>query len=338
MIRVGLQLPNFTFPGVGDDALFETLARVATAGERAGFDSVWVMDHFFQLPILGPPEHDMFEAYTLLSAIAARTDRVMLGTLVTGVTYRNPAILAKQVTTLDVLSGGRAVLGIGAAWYEQEHDGLGVDFPPVAERMDRLEEALHICRAMFRDERPTFEGRYYRVHDAINRPAPLQVGGPPILVGGQGEKRTLPIAARYADAVNLITGREHIAHKVGVLVEHCEAAGRDPATLNKTWLASAVVGSTATEAEAARDAVLAARGLRWADLDAGVRQALTSRMLVGTPESIAEEVADAAIAKGLDGVILNFPANGADADAVAAAGSAVRSAVAAGSAVGTSGR
>jgi len=327
MIRVGLQLPNFTFPGVGDDELFETLAGVAVAGERSGFDSVWVMDHFYQLPLLGPPDANMLESYTLLGGLASRTTTARLGTLVTGVTYRNPAILAKQVTTLDVLSRGRAVLGIGAAWYEQEHDGLGVDFPPVAERMDRLEEALRICRAMFRDERPTFEGRYYRVHDAINRPAPVQVGGPLILVGGSGEKRTLPIAARWADALNLTAGREEIPHKVAVVTEQCEAAGRDPVTLNTTWLASAVVGSTPSEAEAARDAVLAERGLRWADLDDGMRQALTSRILIGTPESIAQEVLDVAIAPGLDGVILNFPANGADADAVAAVGAAVRAAI-----------
>jgi len=329
VIRVGLQLPNFTFPGVGDDELFETVARVAAAGERSGFDSVWVMDHFYQLPLLGPPDANMLESYTLLGGLATRTTTARLGTLVTGVTYRNPAILAKQVTTLDVLSRGRAVLGIGAAWYEQEHDGFGVDFPPVAERMDRLEEALRICRAMFRDERPSFEGRYYRVHDAINRPAPVQVGGPPILVGGSGEKRTLPIAVRHADALNLTTGREDIPRKVALLTELCERVGRDPATLNTTWLASAVVGSTASEAESVRDAVLEARGLRWSDLDDGTRQALTSRILIGTPESIAQDVHDVAIAPGLDGVILNFPANSADADAVAAVGAAVRAAISA---------
>src|SRR5437899_3019414 len=173
MIRAGLQIPNFTYPGVAPEDLFERVAAVAVAGEEAGFDTVMVMDHFYQLPLLGPTDHEMFESYTLLGALAARTQRVQLGTLVTGVTYRNPAILAKIVTALDVISRGRAFLGIGAAWFDVEHEALGVDFPPVRERFERLEEALHICRAMFRDERPTFEGKHYRVKDAINSPAPI---------------------------------------------------------------------------------------------------------------------------------------------------------------------
>ena len=163
MIKVGLQIPNFTYPDVAPGDLFERVAAVAVAAEDAGVDTVMVMDHFYQLPMLGPPEHEMLEAYTLLGALAARTSTVQLGTLVTGVTYRNPAILAKIVTTLDVISSGRAFLGIGAAWFDLEHEGLGVDFPPVKERFERLEEALHICRAMFRGERPTFEGTHYRV-------------------------------------------------------------------------------------------------------------------------------------------------------------------------------
>src|SRR3954466_4335678 len=173
MIRTALQIPNFTYPDVTNVDLFERVASVATTAEASGFDAVMVMDHFYQLPLLGPPEGEMFEGYTLLSALAARTERVLLGTLVTGVTYRNPAILAKIVTTLDVISRGRAMLGIGAAWFDFEHEGLGVDFPPVKERFERLEEALHICRAMFRGERPTIEGKHYRVKDAINSPAPI---------------------------------------------------------------------------------------------------------------------------------------------------------------------
>jgi len=327
VIHVGLQMPNFTFPGVDDEHLFEVVAGVATAGERSGFDSVWVMDHFYQLPFLGPPDANMLESYTLLGGLAARTTTARLGTLVTGVTYRNPAILAKQVTAIDVISKGRAVLGIGAAWYEQEHAALGVRFPPVAERMDRLEEAVRICRAMFRDERPTFAGRYYSVDGAINRPAPVQAGGPPILIGGSGERRTLRIAAEHADALNLITGREDIARKLEVLAGHCATVGRDPKTINTTWLASAIVGSTPSEATAARDAFMAGRGLKWEDLGEDMRQAALSRALVGTPEAIAQEILDVAIAPGLDGVILNFPAHSADADAVAAVGAAVRKAV-----------
>jgi len=184
-MRFGLQIPNF-----GDDgtpgALFDGVVQMATAAEESGFDSVWVMDHFFQLPPMGGPVAPMLDSYTLLGALAARTSKVRLGAMVTGVTYRNPAHLAKIVTTLDVISAGRAILGIGAAWYDIEHEGLGFDFPPAGERLDRLEEALRICRAMFREEAPSFDGRYYRIHEARNVPPPVQPGGPPILVGGGG--------------------------------------------------------------------------------------------------------------------------------------------------------
>jgi alkanesulfonate monooxygenase SsuD/methylene tetrahydromethanopterin reductase-like flavin-dependent oxidoreductase (luciferase family) len=161
--RFGLQLPNFTL-GVPDTELFGRVVELARAGEDAGFSSLWVMDHFYQLPALGGPDQPILESYTLLGALAASTSRVQLGTLVTGVTYRNPALLAKIITTLDIISGGRAVLGIGAAWYDVEHEALGFDFPPVKERMDRLEEAVQICRAMFTEPAPSFEGRYYRIH------------------------------------------------------------------------------------------------------------------------------------------------------------------------------
>src|SRR5580658_1091230 len=159
-MRLGLQIPNFTL-GVPDDRLFEAVVEQATAAEGSGFESVWVMDHFYQLPALGGPSQPMLEAYTLPGALAARSSRVRLGALVTGVTYRNPALLAKIVTTLDVISGGRAILGIGAAWHDTEHEGLGVAFPPAGERLDRLAEAVQICRAMFRDDVVTFDGRYY---------------------------------------------------------------------------------------------------------------------------------------------------------------------------------
>ena len=192
--------------------------------------------------MMGPPEHEMLEAYTLLGALAARTTTVKLGTLVTGVTYRNPAILAKIVTTLDVISSGRAFLGIGAAWFDLEHEGLGVDFPPVKERFERLEEALLICRAMFRGERPTIEGKHYRVRDAINSPAPVTPGGPPIMIGGQGEKKTLRLMAQHADMANLTSGFDEIPRKLEVLEQHCADVGRDPATINKTPLCSVAVG------------------------------------------------------------------------------------------------
>ena len=204
MTTFGFQIPNFTFD-VPTAGLFDEVVKRATAAEESGFSSLWVMDHFYQLPALGGAHQPMLEGYTLLGALAVRTDSVQLGTLVTGVTYRNPAMLAKIVTTLDVISKGRAVLGIGAAWHDVEHDALGFDFPPVKERMDRLEEAVQICRAMFREETPTFEGRYYSIDDARNVPRPIQAGGPPIMIGGGGEKRTLRLVAQYADMCN-VTG------------------------------------------------------------------------------------------------------------------------------------
>src|SRR3954463_13770971 len=190
MIRAGLQIPNFTYPDVAPDELFERIAAVAVTAEESGFDTIMVMDHFYQLPMLGPTDHEMFEAYTLLGAIAARTSTAKLGTLVTGVTYRNPAILAKIVTSLDVISKGRAFLGIGAAWFDVEHEALGVDFPPVKERFERLEEAIQICQGIFRGEQPTFEGKHYRTKDVFNFPAPIR-GDIPLMIGGAGEKKTL---------------------------------------------------------------------------------------------------------------------------------------------------
>jgi F420-dependent oxidoreductase-like protein len=320
MIRLGLQIPNFTYPGVDNSKLFAKVAEIAQAAEQSGFDSIWVMDHFYQLPLLGPADNAMLEAYTLLGALAARTTTARLGTLVTGVTYRNPAILAKQVTTLDVISGGRAVLGIGAAWFAPEHEGLGVDFPPVGERMDRLEEALLICRAMLRSDRPVFNGRYYRVRYPINSPAPLQADGPPVLIGGSGEKRTLKLVAQYADAVNLICGRDEIPHKLDVLAGHCEKEGRDPATINKTWLASAVIGPSPAEAIEARDQMFAARGIAWGSMDSEARAALSARLLVGTPEVVGGRLRQLTIDQGLDGAILNFPANGHDLDVITHSG------------------
>ena len=278
------------------------------------------MDHFYQLPLLGPAENAMFEAYTLLGGLAATTTTARLGTLVTGVTYRNPAILAKQVTTLDVISGGRAVLGIGAAWFAPEHEGLGVDFPPVGERMDRLEEALLICRAMLRSrptrlQRPLLPGPY-----PINSPAPLQPGGPPVLIGGAGEKRTLKLVAQYADAVNLICGRDEIPRKLEVLTKHCADEGRDPATINKTWLASAVIGPSPVEAIEARDQMFATRGIPWDRMDTDAKASLSSRLLVGTPEIVGGRLRQLTIDQGLDGVILNFPANGHDLEVITHSG------------------
>jgi len=326
MIKVGFQIPVFTFPDTAPSELFEKVAAMAVAAEAAGADTVMVMDHFYQLPLLGPPEHEMFEAYTLLGALAARTRTVKLGTLVTGVTYRNPAILAKIVTTLDVISGGRAFLGIGAAWHDVEHHALGVEFPPVAERFERLEEALHICRAMFRGERPTIEGRHYVVRDAINSPAPLTPGGPPIMIGGQGEKKTLRLMAQHAEMANFTSGFDELPRKLEVLAGHCAEVGRDFGTINKTPLCSVVVADTMEEAERLRNGFLLARGLDFETLDDATKAMVAARLIVGDADAAGEQV-QGLIALGLDGITFNMPANAHDLDAVSRTVGVVRAAV-----------
>jgi F420-dependent oxidoreductase-like protein len=231
----GFHMPNFTYPGVPKDRLFDHVVEQAKAAEKAGFDLVTVMDHFYQIRGIGPETEPMMEAYTTLGALAASTSRVKLGTLVTGVTYRDPAILAKQVTTLDVISKGRAILGIGAAWNEDEHKGYGVEFPPIGQRMDRLDEALTIAKLMFTQERPSFEGKYYKIDRALNVPRPVQAGGPKILIGGTGERRTLRLLAQHGDIGHWFGGEiEELKRKKQIFLEHCEAVKRDPAEVQLT--------------------------------------------------------------------------------------------------------
>jgi len=326
MIKVGFQIPNFTYPDTAPGELFEKISAIAVAAEDAGADAVMVMDHFYQLPLLGPPEHEMFEAYTLLGALAARTSKVKLGTLVTGVTYRNPAILAKIVTSLDVISNGRAFLGIGAAWHDVEHHALGVDFPPVKERFERLEEALEICRGMFRGERPTIEGKHYAVRDAINSPASIQAGGPPIMIGGQGEKKTLRLMAQHAEMANFTSGFDELPRKLEVLAGHCADVGRDPATINKTPLCTVVVGETMEDAEAMRNAFLLARGLDYNTLDDATKAMVAARLVVGDSDAVGEHV-QRLMSLGLDGICANLPANGHDPEAVSRTVEVLRKAV-----------
>lgn len=236
-MRVGLQVPRFTWPGA-PGSIGPGLARISRTADEAGFASIWVMDHFFQIEMVGAAEEPMLEGYSALNFIAGVTGRARLGTLVTGVQYRHPGILAKTVTTLDVLSGGRAYLGIGAGWYERESRGLGVPFPPTAERFGRLEETLRISHQMFSGEAGAFVGEHYRLEEPMNNPPPVSSPRPPIMVGGMGEQKTLRLVARYADACNLFAyvGPEVLRHKLDVLRRHCEEAGRDYEEIERTSL------------------------------------------------------------------------------------------------------
>jgi len=245
----GFHMPTFTFRGGSNDGLFDRVVKNAKAAEKAGFDLVTVMDHFYQISGIGPETEPMMEAFTTLSALATQTSRVKLGTLVTGVTYRNPALLAKQVTTLDVISKGRAIFGIGAAWNESEHIGFGLEFPPIGQRMDRLDEALTIARLMFTEDRPSFEGKYYKIDRALNVPRPVQPGGPKILVGGGGERRTLRILAKHGDIGHWFGGNiDDMKRKKRIFEEHCVAVNRDPSEVLLT------LGMTLVLAENDKDA------------------------------------------------------------------------------------
>jgi F420-dependent oxidoreductase-like protein len=301
MAFFGLYCPYFTFPGVSDDRLFARVAEIAAAAEDADFDALFVMDHFHMVPNHGPPTDAMPEAYTLLGALAARTSRIQLGALVTGVTYRNPALLAKMVTTLDLVSSGRAICGLGAGWYEAEHQAYGFPFPPVAERLDRLEEALRICRAMFTEDAPSIAGQYYQIAGALNFPRPIQPGGPPIWVGGGGERRTLRLAAQYADVCDLpLVDLVGVQHKLDVLTRHCESVGRDPATIRKMRQGPVMLVKSRAEAEARLEWAIAgmAQGYPGADLET-----MRRGIIAGDPASVVEQVG-IYLEAGLDGMTL----------------------------------
>jgi F420-dependent oxidoreductase-like protein len=231
-MELGIHLADFTYPG-GDRELAPTLVRVAKAAEAAGVARLTVMDHLWQIGVIGPPEHAMLEAYTTLGFIAANTERVLLHTLVTGVVYREPGLLAKAVSTLDVLSGGRAGLGIGAAWNEDEARGLGLPFPPTAERFERLEEAVQICLQMWSDSAQPFEGKHYQLGRTLNSPQNLTKPHPKLMIGGMGERKTLRLVAKYAGACNLFPGPD-VARKLDVLRQHCQREGRDYDKIEKT--------------------------------------------------------------------------------------------------------
>ena len=283
-IRLGFQIPNFSY-GTGVEQLFPTVIAQAREAESAGFDSVFVMDHFYQLPMLGSPDQPMLEAYTALGALATATERVQLGTLVTGNTYRNPTLLAKVITTLDVVSAGRAILGIGTGWFELEHDQLGYEFGTFTDRFNRLDEALEIILPMIKGERPTFSGKWYRAENALANPRYRD--HIPLMIGGSGEKKTIPLAARHFDHLNVIAGFDQLPGKVKVVRERCEEIGRDPATLETSILLTVLLDENAKPDQ--------------------VPAEMSQRMLVGGAEYIAEQVQTKVLDAGIDGVIINMP-------------------------------
>jgi F420-dependent oxidoreductase-like protein len=307
-IRLGYQIPNFTYPGNDPAALVPTVVAQAREAEAAGADAVFVMDHFYQLPGIGSPDEPMLEAYTLLGALATATDRLQLSALVTGNTYRNPTLLAKAVTTLDLVSGGRAVLGIGAGWFELEHQQLGFEFGSFTDRFERLEEALRIIEPMLRGEHPTFAGRWYRAEDATNEPRIRD--DLPILIGGSGEKKTFKYAARHADHLNLICDASVIPQKLEALEQRCQDEGRDRSTLETSYLAFVMMDEDGDVARAMHHDYLAARGLDLDAMDDEQRAAATDRQFVGSPDEVAAQVQERVLDRGVDGVVFNMVANG----------------------------
>jgi F420-dependent oxidoreductase-like protein len=283
-IRLGLQIPNFSY-GTGVEKLFPTVIAQAREAESAGFDSVFVMDHFYQLPMLGSPDQPMLESYTALGALATATERVQLGTLVTGNTYRNPTLLAKIITTLDVVSQGRAILGIGTGWFELEHDQLGFEFGTFTDRFNRLNEALQIILPMIKGERPSFSGTWYHTSEALANPRYRD--HIPLMIGGSGEKKTIPLAARHFDHLNVIAGFDELPRKVQVVQRQCEEIGRDPATLETSILTTVLID------ENVKPDVIPAE--------------MTQRMVVGSPDSVADQIKTKVIDAGIDSVIVNMP-------------------------------
>ncbi|MEL7209023.1 MAG: LLM class F420-dependent oxidoreductase, partial [Actinomycetota bacterium] len=309
MTRLGYQIPNFTYPGVANEDLFDTVVAQAKAAEQAGFDRVFVMDHFYQLPMIGAHDEPMFECYTLLSALAQHTDTVRLSALVTGNTYRNPTLLAKEITALDHVSHGRATLGIGSGWFEQEHDELGFEFETFTERFEKLEEALRIILPMLNGERPTLDGEHYQVRTAVNEPPPLSKI--PVMIGGSGEKKTLRMVAQYADESNLTCEVAEIPQKLEALAGHCERLGRDRGEIVVTKLVNTVVAPTTADAEDDMARMAEVKG--WND---EVIELVKSFVVYGDPDTVAAEL-QTAVEAGLDGLTLNLPANGQDPERVA---------------------
>lgn len=315
MTRLGYQIPNFTYPGVAPADIFANLVTQVQAAEASGFDRIFLMDHFYQLPGIGSPDDYMLECYTTLAALAQHTKTVRLSALVTGNTYRNPAILAKTITALDHVSGGRATLGIGSGWFELEHDAFGIPFNTFTERFEKLEEALNIILPMLRGERPTLHGKHYHVTEAINSPAPISKI--PLMIGGSGENKTLRMVAQYADESNLTCLNEEIPRKLEALDAHCERLGRDRSEIVVTKLVMMVIGRTHEDAMRSVDAFITNHG--WPP---EVVELMAPRMTMGDPDEIGAAIRET-LDLGIDGIALNLAANAHDPEMVALAGETV---------------
>jgi F420-dependent oxidoreductase-like protein len=313
MTRLGYQIPNFTYPDISGAEIFENVVAQARAAEAAGFDRVLLMDHFYQLPGIGAPDEPMFECYTTLAALAQHTEKVRLSALVTGNTYRNPALLAKTITALDHVSGGRATLGIGAGWFELEHNSLGFEFGTFTDRFEKLEEALQIIVPLLNGERVTLHGQHYQVTDAFNVPAPLSKI--PVMIGGSGEKKTLRMVAQYADESNLAgTPAHEIPRKLDALAAHCERLGRDRSEITVTAMQMVCVAPTMEEAQADLAELAAVKG--W---PTEIVEMAKGILVFGDPDTVGERL-QACIDAGLDGLTLNLPANGHKTERIALLG------------------
>ncbi|MGH3643996.1 MAG: LLM class F420-dependent oxidoreductase [Mycobacterium sp.] len=303
-IRLGLQIPSFSY-GTGVEQLFPTVLRQAREAEAAGFDSLFVMDHLYQLPQLGAPEDPMLEGYTALAALATATERLQLGTMVTGNTYRNPTLLAKVITTLDIVSAGRAILGIGAGWYALEHVQLGYEFGSFTDRFERLDEALSIIAPMLRGERPTVTGKWYHTEDALA--SPRFRDDLPILLGGSGEKKTFRLAARYADHLNVTTPFDQLKSKLDVLARRCEEVGRDPSTLETSALVGVHVDGIGGPAQ--------------------IPPGMGGVMMQGSPDQIAEQVRTKVFGAGITSVVVHAAAQGHIPGVITSLGTALTQAI-----------
>lgn len=300
-IRLGLQIPSFSYgAGVGD--VFPAVRAQVQEAEAAGFDTVFLMDHFYQLPGLGNADEPMLEAYTTLGALASASESVQLATLVTGNTYRNPTLLAKIITTLDVISAGRAILGLGAGWFELEHLQLGYEFGSFAERFEKLDEALQIIVPMLHGERPTFTGKWYHTENATNEPRYRD--HIPVMLGGSGEKKTFRLAARYADHLNIIAPLDDLPAKLRVLESRCHEIEREPSTLETSCLLTVVLDGVPS------------RDMPEADASGG-------RVVHGSPRQVAEAIKRHVIDVGVDGVIVNLPTHGYTPGLIARVGDAL---------------